>query len=269
MTVLCAVVSAACFVYAYRDTLQWMLERYLNAESHYSHGFLIPFVSGYLVWRMRDRLRALPRSGSTWGLALVAVALLLHVASVFTHVYFTSGFSILLLLVGLIAYCLGWEFVRSNAFALGYLVFMFPLPLEVVGGISFWLKMLVAGWATAAMQLAGICIFREGAVLHLANTTLTVGDPCSGIRSLIALLALGALVTRFARIRLTRKIVLFLATIPIAVVCNLVRVCALIAAANAFGAEWAAPEHWFHTVSAVGVFGFSVVFLLVGAKALE
>ncbi len=264
-----ALLSLACFIYAYHQTFLWLYERYTNPDSHYSHGFLIPLVSGYLIWKKRDQLRNTVQSSSRIGLGLIVLALLIHIGSVWTHVFFTSGFSILLLFIGLSLYLFGPEFTKKISFPLGFLIFMFPLPLGAIAAFSFPLKLMVTNLAASSLNLFDFPLFREGAVVHLARTTLTIDDPCSGIRSLISLLALGALMAYISKTSLWKKAVLFISAIPIAIFTNVLRVCALIFVANWLGSQWAMPEHWFHTASGMGVFGISMVLIFLIMRMLE
>jgi len=263
------VLCIGAFIYAFNDTIIWLYERYTYPDSDYSHGFLIPFISGYFIWKKRKVLENISLAGSKIGLALVGLAILIHIASVWTHIFFTSGFSILLFLVGFSLYFFGREFTKSISFPLAFLFFMFPLPMGAISAVSFPLKLLVSNLAGAALSILGFPLYREGAVVHLAQTTLTIDDPCSGIRSMISLLALGALIAYISHATLLRKGILFISTIPIAIFSNVLRVCALILAANWLGSQWAMPEHWFHTVSGMGVFGVSMVILFLLLRILE
>jgi len=261
--------SIACFIYVYHETFQWLYERYTNPDSHYSHGFLIPLISGYLIWRKRDQLKNTVPSSSRFGLVLAGLSLLIHIGSVWTHIFFTSGFSILLFFIGLSLYLFGPEFTKKISFPLAFLIFMFPLPMGAIGAFSFPLKLMVSNLAASFLNLFGLPIFREGAVVHLARTSLTIDDPCSGIRSLISLLALGALIAYISKTSILKKGVLFVAAIPIAIFTNVLRVCALILAAHWLGGNWAMPEHWFHTASGMGVFGVSMILLFLTMKVIE
>lgn len=261
--------SISLFIYAYHGTFLWLYERYTNPDSHYSHGFLIPLISGYLIWRNRDRLKNSLGSGSGVGLGLIVLSLLIHIGSVWTHIFFTSGFSILLFLVGISLYIFGFRFTKTISFPLGFLIFMFPLPMEAVAAFSFPLKLMVANLAASFLNFLGLPLFREGAAIHLARTTLMIDDPCSGIRSLISLLALGALITYLSGTSVLRKMIIFLSTIPIAIFSNVLRVCALILAANWLGSRWAMPEHWFHTASGLAVFGISMILIYLTMRVVE
>jgi len=269
MTYGLAVLVLAAFVYVYHGTFSWLYERYTSPDSHYSHGFFVPFVSGYIIWKARKefKVNTLPASGI--GLPLIVLALLIHIGSVWTHVYFTSGFSLLLLAVGVSLFFGGSEFTRRISFALGFLVFMLPLPMAVIDAVSFPLKLKVASMAGAMLDAVGFPFFREGVVFHLPRTVLTIDDPCSGIRSLFSLLAVGAWVAWYFKISTGKKVILFLCTIPIAIFVNVLRVCALILAAQWWGAEWASPDHWFHAASGIGVFALSLLLLFMLEWVLE
>lgn len=262
-------VALGLFIYAYHETFLWLVERYDNPDSHYSHGYLIPFICGYLVWLKRNELAELPQSSSRAGLALIIGALLVHVGSVWTHTFFTSGFSMMALAIGLCLYLYGPAITRELAFPLGFLAFMFPLPLGVISAVSFPLKMMVANMGTAIMEMSGMPIVREGSVIHLTNATLSVGDPCSGIRSLIALMAMGALFAYLLRAGIGKKLLLFFISIPVAIATNVLRVCLLIFVADKLGGQWASPEHWFHTTSGLAVFFISMVVMFGLMRVLE
>lgn len=262
-------VAFGLFIYAYHETFLWLVERYDNPDSHYSHGYLIPFICGYLVWLKRKELAELPQSSSRGGLALIIGALLVHVASVWTHTFFTSGFSMMALAIGLCLYLYGPAITRELAFPLGFLAFMFPLPMGVISAVSFPLKMMVANMGTAIMEMSGMPIVREGSVIHLTNATLSVGDPCSGIRSLIALMAMGALFAYLLRAGIGKKLLLFFISIPVAIATNVLRVCLLIFVADKLGGQWASPEHWFHTTSGLAVFFISMVVMFGLMRVLE
>ncbi len=267
--VLWGVLLIGSFAYVYSETFLWLYERYTNPDSHYSHGFLIPLISGYLFWKKIKENPGIRESGLKIGFLLIVLALMIHIGSVWTHIYFTSGFSMWLFAIGATLYLMGPAFTRKMSFPLAFLIFMFPLPMGAIDAVSFPLKLMVSNLAASFLKVFGSTIFIEGNVVHLAKTTLTIDDPCSGIRSLISLLALGALLAHFSKTTRVKKAGLFLVSIPIAIFTNVLRVCALILAANWLGGEWAMPEHWFHTASGMGVFGISLILLFTAMKGLE
>jgi exosortase len=187
------------------------------------------------------------------------LALGLHLLSVLLDVYFTSGFSILILIFGLSLYLLGWPITRRLLFPIGFLVFMFPLPIAALETVSTPMKLIAVRCGTAIVSLLGIPVVQEGFHLHFSSASLVIGNPCSGLRSLIALLALGSLFAYFFDRPMSRRIGLLVATIPIAVFCNIVRVIALSLVANSFGSEVATGL--FHDLSGFLAFVLALVML--------
>jgi len=80
----------------YYETFVWFCGRYLAADSYYSHGFLIPLVSGFLIWMKRKDLRSFSSEYSSGGLWILSFALLLRMIGSFIHFYFISGISLFL-----------------------------------------------------------------------------------------------------------------------------------------------------------------------------
>jgi exosortase A len=250
------------FIACYHDVLLWMYGRCRSADSYYSHAFLIPFVSGFLVWQKRQRLKALSVGTSWWGLALIVFAALLHIAGTTLYVFSISGFSIFFLLIGLCLYIYGKEITREIAFPLLFLVFMFPLPLAVISAISFPMKVMAVKAGAAVVSAFGAPVTVQGFHVSIPSGELLVGNPCSGLRSLISFLALGALFAYVARTSMLKRMLLFLLSVPVAVLSNLVRVPMLILIAHFLGIKEAAPDSWVHTASGMFVFaiGLSIMF---------
>ena len=154
-------------------------------DVNYSHGFLIPLVSGYMIWRRRERIRSLPRSSCSAGLVLILGGLLLFMVASIAAEYFTQRISLLIVIGGLILYLGGRRVAGVTIFPLIYLLFMIPVPYVIYYSASFPLELLASRLTTAVVGLLGIPIVRSGNILQLESTTLQVVDACSGLRSLI------------------------------------------------------------------------------------
>jgi len=159
----------------------------MGADSYYSHGFIIPLVTGFLIWQKRSQLRAADVGLSWWGLWVVLAAVLIHILGVTLYVFSISGFSIFFLIIGLSLFVFGKQATRIIIFPLTYLIFMFPVPEAFISAISFPMKMLVAKTGVDIVRLLGVPVFREGFNITIPAGSLLVGNPCSGLRSLIAL----------------------------------------------------------------------------------
>ena len=255
------------FIACYHQTLEWMYNRYVDPDSYYSQGFLIPFVSAYLVWGKRHELRKENAKVCPLGLLLVVAALLTHIAATVFYVFSLSGFSILMLLLGISVFLLGIALTRIILFPLAFLIFMFPVPTYLIEQISFPMKMLVAKTGVAMVELLGIPVYRSGLYITIPAGQLLVANPCSGLWSLIAFLALGTLLAHMTQLSLWRKGLLILLTIPVALVSNMARVPMLILISHFWGLQAAAPHTAIHT--ATGVFMFILgLFLLLGTAEL-
>jgi len=260
-------IIAGLLVFIYWPAFTWMIARFNEADTYYSHGFLVPFVFLYLIWAKRDDLKKAEISPLNIGLVLLIPALLVHLLAHLLEINFVSGFSLIAALFGLSLYLYGLGVSRQLAFAIIFLVFMIPLPQVLIISISFKMKILAAQAATLFINLMGIQAVREGSIVNLPNTALTVGDPCSGLRSLISLAALGALYAYLIKLSRPRKALLFLLSIPIALIANIIRIILLLLVAFVYGSDVATGK--FHDFSGFLVFGFAFTGLFIVGRILS
>lgn len=252
---------ALLFTFTYMSTLRWMYDRFTIVDTYYSHGFLVPFIAGFLIWQKKDRLEKIPIVYSWWGLVFILIALLLHFLSTILYVFFTSGFSILLLVFGISMFVFGWERSKEVLFPLLFLIFMIPLPSSLINVVSLPMKMQVASIGTGLVKILGVPIFQTGFFIDTAKGTLLVDDPCSGIRSLISFMALGALTGYISNAPAKSKTLIFALSIPIAMMTNILRVSFLILVTNYYGTNIVQPDSWVHNVSGYVAFAIGGVLL--------
>ncbi|MCK4486907.1 MAG: exosortase, partial [Desulfobacterales bacterium] len=206
-----------------------------NIDANYSHGYLIPFISAYMIWSIRKELKQIDIAPSNWGLVLIALGLAqLTVAKIGSEL-FLQRTSMILVLFGVSLFLLGKAFTKKISIPILYLIFMVPIPAIIWNKIAFPMKLFASGIAEPIIQAIGISVFREGNILHLANTTLEVADACSGLRSLTSLLALSAAFAYIFPLRVINKWVLFFSAIPIAVAVNILRLTSTAVLAQNFG----------------------------------
>ncbi len=242
----------------YWPTLGWLYDRYIAADSYYSHGFLVPFVSAFLIWMNRKHLSGESVSSSWAGLLLVIFALTAHYLSMVFEVFFVSAFSILPLFIGVCLFFYGNRITRILLFPLCFLFFMFPLPLVAINAISFPMKMLATKSAVFMLKhFMRIPIQNEGFQILFPNASLIVGNPCSGLRSLISMLALGSIFAYLLKAKPHRRIFLFSLSAPIAFASNLIRVILLSLGAYIYGTE--ATVGFFHDFT--GYLAFFLAFI--------
>jgi exosortase len=262
-----ALIAGALFLLAYVPTLMWMWERWFARDSYYSHGILIPFVTGYLIWQKKEELARIVPKRSRLGMPLIVFGLLVHLVSSILRVYFTSGFSMLIALVGLILHFYGRDVFKKIFFPVLFLVFMVPVPLVVITNISFRMKLLAAEMATDLLNRMRIPAIQEGSLIKMRHAYVIVEDVCSGLRSLISLTALGSIFAYWMKGPMWKKGLLFLSTVPIAIITNVCRIIFLAAISEIWGSEHATGL--VHDFSGFMVFALAFMMLYGVGKILE
>ncbi len=221
-------------------------------DDNYSHGFLIIPIALYFVWERRARLMALEIRPAWVGLVVFAGGIVVLIAGLLGAELFLSRISLLGVLGGAILFLFGWRHLQALIFPLAFLLLMIPLPAIIFNQIAFPLQLLASRAGEFAISSADIPVLREGNVLVLANTTLEVAEACSGIRSLISLLALGIVFGYFSDSRTWVRTLIAASTIPVAIISNGARVAGTGIAAHRWGPSVA--EGFFHEFSGWVVF---------------
>jgi exosortase len=237
----------------YHSTFIWLYQRYIADDTYYSHGFLIPVVTGVLIWFKRSQIINIKWEYNFWGLILVISALAIHFLSTLVEVFFVSGFSILLLVFGISLFLFGKKITQKIIFPISFLIFMFPLPLVAINAISFPMKMFVTKSAAFILHtFLNIPLKNEGFQIFFPNGSLTIENPCSGLRSFIVMLALGSIFAYLLKASMSKRISLFLLAIPIAIVSNMIRVILLCLGVYIYGNQ--ITQGFFHDFSGYLVF---------------
>ncbi|HCY86271.1 MAG TPA: exosortase, partial [Desulfobacteraceae bacterium] len=187
------------------------------------------------------------------GIVVIVMGMMLHLLGKTGAEFFLMRFSMIVTLAGIIIFLLGWSYLKAMVVPVTYLIMMIPIPAILWNQIAFPLQLLAAQLSSQAIQIIGIPVFREGNVLHLANTSLEVVDACSGLRSLTSLIALTGIFAYLAPFTILKKWVLFLSAIPIAVAVNVIRL--TITAAMAFYIGPDTAHGFLHDMSGLIIFG--------------
>jgi exosortase len=262
------IIVAISFAYA---TVLVKLSRDWWADENYSHGLLIPFIIGYILWLQRDKFASTPTRPSVWsGGAIVLLALFTLWVGVAGAELFTQRMSLVLLLAGIIVYFWGAQLLRLVLVPLFLLCLAIPIPAIIFNKIAFPLQLFASRCAVWSMSLLGIPVLRQGNVIELKplnsfqTKKLEVVEACSGIRSLMTLITLAVVFAYFTHPRpqdaepqkfsswlrsygFWRSLILVLSAVPIAILTNALRVSGTGVLAHYYGTEVA--DGFFHSFS--------------------
>lgn len=258
---------AAAVAFAYWGVLA-RLGRFWWDDENYSHGLLMPFVIGYILWAEREKLsKAMGRPRVFWGVAAVVAALSgLWVGTAGAEL-FTQRMSLVLLLAGVCVYFWGWVMLRALLVPLSLFALAVPIPAIVFNKIAFPLQLFASQCAVLVMRALNITVLREGNVIELyplgslTTKKLEVVEACSGIRSLMTLVTLAVVFAYFTsptdeggtggrrleRYRVWRAALIVVAAVPIAIITNAARVSGTGVLARYYGTEVA--DGFFHEFS--------------------
>lgn len=277
-----AITIAILFAYA---TVLTKLSRDWWFDENYSHGLLIPFIIGYILWLQRDKFtQGSSKPSVLWGTAAIVVALFALWAGVAGAELYTQRLSLLLLLIGTVVYFWGWKVLQLTLVPLFLLFLAIPIPAILFNRIAFPLQLFASRCAVWSMGVFGIPVLRQGNVIELKplnsiNTKkLEVVEACSGIRSLMTLLTLAVVFAYFTHPRnedgggkpfgwlksygFWRSLILVVSAVPIAIVTNAFRVSGTGVLAHYYGTEVA--DGFFHSFSgwAIYIVAFILLFLV-------
>ena len=214
-----------------------MYDNWNLPDSYYMHGYLIPPVSLFFVWQKRQILLAEPCRPNGWGYILIVFACVLLILGDFLGLRIAGQLAIIPMLAGLILIFLGSRHLIALWFPLVFLIMMIPIPPSLTQSIALRIKLIAADSAVALGRLVTLPLVRDGSFVHFRNDQLLIGEVCGGLRSLIALLAVGAIVSYLSQAQNWARVVLFLTSAPIALIANIVRILFLCVVAYFWGSQ--------------------------------
>ena len=274
-----AIATAVAFVYF---SVLMKLGRDWWSDENYSHGLLIPFIIGFILWQERKRFNDERNCPATWvGAIGVSLAMLALWAGTAGAELFVQRLSLVLLVTSIAIYFFGFRILRLLAVPMFLLVLAIPIPQILFNRIAFPLQLFASSCAVEAMTLFNIPVLRQGNVIELMPLgakepkRLAVVEACSGIRSLMTLVTLAVVYAYFTRpknpanlglssphnssaskrdklrfggdFNFWRSLILVIAAVPIAILTNAVRVSGTGVLAHYYGTKVA--DGFFHSFS--------------------
>lgn len=224
------------------------------------HGYFVPLAAGFIIWQQRAELLAIKPKPNWWGLVLVVLGGTQLILATLGVELFLSRTAFVITLIGVVWLLGGNLMLKKLAFPLFLLFFMVPIPNIVFYRITFKLQILASQLADWALTVIDIPVLREGNILELPSQRLSVVEACSGIRSLLTLTFLTLVYGYFFEKRTWLRVVLFVATVPIAIVANASRV-TITGIMTQIKPELA--EGFFHETTGIVIFFVALLLLIL------
>ncbi len=236
----------------------------------YSHGYLIPAISAFLVWQAKSELE-LERLEATWvGVAVGLVGLAFFFVGELGTLHVLTQYGLLLVIVGIALSAVGWTGGRRLWAPLVILFFMVPLPSFLYNNLSAQLQLVSSEWGTAIIRMLGIPVHLEGNIIDLGAMKLQVVEACNGLRYLFPLITVGFIVAYFFQATLWKRALVFLSAVPITVFMNSLRIAVTGVLVENYGTQHAEGflhdfEGWVVFMAAFGMMlGLIWVLTLIG-----
>lgn len=258
---LTAGVTALALAVCYAHAIAGMAGQWWNDEDM-GHGFVVPVVIAWIVWRERGRLAALALKPSGWGIAILIAAAGLDLAAGAGAGLFAACLALLLSIVGAIVCLAGLSWLRALAFPLILALFMLPKLAILYDQATLPLQLVASKMAAAMLTAAGAAVIRDGTILDVGGHRVLVAEACNGIRYVLPLEFTAVLIGYLFDSRWWMRVVLLAAAIPIAIVANGARVAIA-------GAIPALADGTPHALSGVAIFVLCLAALIASLTAVQ
>lgn len=210
-------------IWAYWTTILDLVDVW-STQPDYSHGFLVIPVALYFLWLRRASFPGLS-GGNLWlVLPLFGFSVLLRYLDGRFFMHFLDDWSIVFWAASLAASLGGWSLLRWSLPAVGFLIFMIPLPFSLESTLSLPLQRVATKLSTLTLQTMGLPAFSEGNVILLGDERLDVAQACSGLRLFMSMMALAYVFVVVVKRAWWEKALLVAALVPIAIISNSARV---------------------------------------------
>lgn len=252
-------VAFALLVFIYYEGLEYMVELWSTREE-YGHGYIIPFITLFLIWQKSDKLESIKFNGSWLGVIVTLLGLFLYYAGELSSLYTIIQYAFVLTIFGITLSLMGREPLKLIFVPLLILLFMIPLPNFIFNNLSSQLQLISSEIGVAVIRLFDISVFLEGNVIDLGVYKLQVVEACSGLNYLFPLMTLAFISAYFFTGSFWKKATIFLSSIPITIFMNSFRIGVIGVTVEYWGPEMA--EGFLHDFEGWAVFMSCIAILI-------
>ncbi len=215
----------AAFIWSYWTGIEdlWSI---WNRSDEYSSGILVPFLVGYVLWSRREQFKSVPIRPSLWGGLVLLFACILRLFGLFFLYISAERFSFVVSIAAILLLLFGWRFFKKTATAMLFLCLMLPWPNRVQTFVTLPLQQWATSSAVFCLEIFGYDVIKQGNVIHIGQTTVAVAEACNGLRMVTAFFVISALVVMLIRRKWWEKMIVMLSSLPIALLCNTIRLTA-------------------------------------------
>ena len=218
------VIIGILLAFLYQSTFAWLLKTW-QEDKEFSHGFLVPLISLWLVWIKREHLASLAtRPSPVFGALVILVSGFLLLAGRAGGFVLVEGISLLFILPGIVLFLLGWNYLKALALPFAYLNFMVPWMEEIMNHLHRPFQLLSANLGVLLLESLGFPVFRDGVNIMLPGVSMEVAEGCSGVQFLTAVIALGIPLVYLTQKTWKRGIIVIASSVAISIPTNGARV---------------------------------------------
>jgi exosortase len=259
------IVMAAVIIVGYAGALSHLVGRW-SIEANYSHGFLVPFISGWLLWNRRDRIALIgPAFHGRWlGVGLLVLSMIVRLLAVYFGFMLAEPVALILCIAGVTGLIGGFAGLRWAWPAIVFLLFMVPLPGAVAGRLSGPLQHLATLGSTYVLQTLGIPAVASGNVICLTHGRIGVAEACNGLGMLTTFAAVTTAAVFLLKLSAWENVCVLASSAGIAIVANIFRIAATGVAQELIGVEFA--DRVFHDFA--GLVMVPLALLMLGVEVL-
>jgi exosortase len=221
--VLAGAIVGGALAWVYWPTLVELVQRW-STDPKYSHGYLVPLFALYLLAARASPDGARSWRPSWWGLPVLALGLAVRLAGTLFYIDWLSAVSLLPVLAGLVLAVGGWPALARAWPAIAFLFFMIPLPFQLERALAGPLQRVGTLASVYALQTLGFVAHAEGNIIVLRHVRIGVVEACNGLSMLMIFMALSTAVVMLIQRPLLDKAIILVSAIPIALVCNIIRI---------------------------------------------
>ncbi len=239
-----------------------------TTDENYSHGFLVPLISAYFAREAYRRGPIADRPATALGLTMLIFAVIVNLATVIVPVPFVADLCFIIALAAVCTLLLGVSATYRFSFAIGFLIFMVPLPLALYSMVASPLQLLVSRFASRLLGTLGVPVLCNGNLITLpGDIQMFVAEACSGMRQLTGFLALTTAVVYMSQRPVWHRSILVLSSIPIAMAANVIRVTST--GCIMYYLDPKLAEGTYHTVEGLFMMGLGLAMLYALSATLD